>query len=195
MGTHCLHTAASSAACRRQRVMLQPAAMDNGDGTLLCPLFLRLAACSAKRVAHLSLPFIPPPGLDVFEDEPEMKPGLAQCKNAVIVPHIASATLWTRAGMVRWAGWLGGWLDLLAGIGGVQEKKICGSFVCRWLVAQRPCLQAMHCGPPPHQPHLASSRSPSAPAGHAGGVQRGGHAVGPPGVEQARRAAVCGRSL
>ena len=45
--------------------------------------------------------FPPPPGLDVFEDEPAMKPGLAQCSNAVIVPHIASATLWTRAGMVR----------------------------------------------------------------------------------------------
>lgn len=37
----------------------------------------------------------------MFEDEPDMKPGLAECKNAVIVPHIASATLWTRAGMVR----------------------------------------------------------------------------------------------
>lgn len=43
-------------------------------------------------------------GLDVFEDEPAMKPGLAECENAVIVPHIASATLWTRAGMVRAAG-------------------------------------------------------------------------------------------
>lgn len=39
-------------------------------------------------------------GLDVFEDEPKMKPGLAECDNAVIVPHIASASLWTRAGMV-----------------------------------------------------------------------------------------------
>ena len=39
-------------------------------------------------------------GLDVFEDEPKMKPGLADCENAVIVPHIASASLWTRAGMV-----------------------------------------------------------------------------------------------
>ncbi len=40
-------------------------------------------------------------GLDVFEDEPDMKPGLAECENAVIVPHIASASLWTRSGMVR----------------------------------------------------------------------------------------------
>lgn len=40
-------------------------------------------------------------GLDVFEDEPETKPGLKDCENAVIVPHIASASFWTRAGMVR----------------------------------------------------------------------------------------------
>ncbi len=38
-------------------------------------------------------------GLDVFEDEPAMKPGLAELDNVVIVPHIASATSWTREGM------------------------------------------------------------------------------------------------
>lgn len=38
-------------------------------------------------------------GLDVFEDEPAMKAGLEECPNAVIVPHIASASLWTRSGM------------------------------------------------------------------------------------------------
>ncbi len=38
-------------------------------------------------------------GLDVFEDEPEMKPGLKDLPNVVIVPHIASATRWTREGM------------------------------------------------------------------------------------------------
>jgi glycerate dehydrogenase len=42
-------------------------------------------------------------GLDVFEDEPAMKPGLAECNNAVIVPHIASASLWTRSGMATLA--------------------------------------------------------------------------------------------
>ena len=42
-------------------------------------------------------------GLDVFEDEPAMKPGLEKCRNAVIVPHIASASLWTRAGMATLA--------------------------------------------------------------------------------------------
>ncbi len=38
-------------------------------------------------------------GLDVFEDEPKMKPGLNKLNNVVIVPHIASATDWTREGM------------------------------------------------------------------------------------------------
>jgi hydroxypyruvate reductase 1 len=42
-------------------------------------------------------------GLDVFEDEPEMKPGLRELDNVVIVPHIASATIWTREGMATLA--------------------------------------------------------------------------------------------
>ena len=41
--------------------------------------------------------------LDVFEIEPAMKPGLAELENAVIVPHIASATRWTREGMATLA--------------------------------------------------------------------------------------------
>jgi hydroxypyruvate reductase 1 len=41
--------------------------------------------------------------LDVFEDEPKMKPGLSRLKNVVIVPHIASATGWTRQGMATLA--------------------------------------------------------------------------------------------
>jgi hydroxypyruvate reductase 1 len=42
-------------------------------------------------------------GLDVFEDEPNLKPGLAELENVVIVPHIASATRWTREGMATLA--------------------------------------------------------------------------------------------
>jgi hydroxypyruvate reductase 1 len=42
-------------------------------------------------------------GLDVFEDEPELKPGLNKLENVVIVPHIASATRWTREGMATLA--------------------------------------------------------------------------------------------
>eukprot|EP00270_Netrium_digitus_P008311 TRINITY_DN2479_c0_g1_i2.p1 TRINITY_DN2479_c0_g1~~TRINITY_DN2479_c0_g1_i2.p1 ORF type:complete len:414 (+),score=116.83 TRINITY_DN2479_c0_g1_i2:66-1244(+) len=41
--------------------------------------------------------------LDVFEEEPLMAPGLALLPNAVVVPHIASASQWTRAGMATLA--------------------------------------------------------------------------------------------
>jgi hydroxypyruvate reductase 1 len=42
-------------------------------------------------------------GLDVFEHEPAMSPGLTELSNVVIVPHIASATRWTREGMATLA--------------------------------------------------------------------------------------------
>jgi hydroxypyruvate reductase 1 len=42
-------------------------------------------------------------GLDVFENEPELKPGLADLENVVIVPHIASATSFAREGMATLA--------------------------------------------------------------------------------------------
>ncbi len=42
-------------------------------------------------------------GLDVFEHEPALAPGLAELDNVVIVPHIASATRWTREGMATLA--------------------------------------------------------------------------------------------
>ncbi len=38
-------------------------------------------------------------GLDVYEREPEMEPELAKLENAVVVPHIASATTETRTAM------------------------------------------------------------------------------------------------
>ncbi len=40
-------------------------------------------------------------GLDVYEDEPVLAPGLAELDNAVIPPHIASATRETRGAMAR----------------------------------------------------------------------------------------------
>jgi hydroxypyruvate reductase 1 len=42
-------------------------------------------------------------GLDVFENEPAIAAGLADLANVVIVPHIASATKWTREGMASLA--------------------------------------------------------------------------------------------
>lgn len=42
-------------------------------------------------------------GLDVFEDEPEVHPGLLGCENAVLVPHLGSATIETRTAMATLA--------------------------------------------------------------------------------------------
>ena len=40
-------------------------------------------------------------GIDVYEDEPAMAPGLADCTNALLLPHLGSATLGVRAAMSR----------------------------------------------------------------------------------------------
>jgi glyoxylate reductase len=40
-------------------------------------------------------------GLDVYEREPSMAEGLAECRNAVLAPHLGSATVKTRAAMAR----------------------------------------------------------------------------------------------
>ena len=42
-------------------------------------------------------------GLDVYEDEPLLTPGLSDCPNAVLCPHVASATRHTRGEMARMA--------------------------------------------------------------------------------------------
>ena len=54
-----------------------------------------VAALRDKRIAGA--------GLDVFEDEPELAPGLAELDNVVIPPHIASATIGTRTKMATMA--------------------------------------------------------------------------------------------
>lgn len=42
-------------------------------------------------------------GLDVFENEPSLTPGLTELPNVIIPPHIASATFWTRSRMAEMA--------------------------------------------------------------------------------------------
>jgi glyoxylate reductase len=42
-------------------------------------------------------------GLDVYEDEPRVHPGLLECRNAVLAPHIASASRETRLRMATMA--------------------------------------------------------------------------------------------
>jgi lactate dehydrogenase-like 2-hydroxyacid dehydrogenase len=38
-------------------------------------------------------------GLDVFEGEPELNPGFLECENAVLLPHLGSASIETRIAM------------------------------------------------------------------------------------------------
>lgn len=52
-------------------------------------------------------------GLDVYENEPEMAPGLAELENAVLLPHIASASVDTRTKMGTMAA-----RNLIAGLAG-----------------------------------------------------------------------------
>ena len=42
-------------------------------------------------------------GLDVFENEPALAPGLSELENVVLAPHIASATAYSRQGMATLA--------------------------------------------------------------------------------------------
>jgi glyoxylate reductase len=42
-------------------------------------------------------------GMDVFEEEPKVHPGLWECPNAFLVPHIGSATIETRSQMAELA--------------------------------------------------------------------------------------------
>lgn len=54
-----------------------------------------IAALKAGRIAAA--------GLDVFEDEPDLRPGFLELENAVLTPHIASSTRATREAMARLA--------------------------------------------------------------------------------------------
>jgi lactate dehydrogenase-like 2-hydroxyacid dehydrogenase len=53
----------------------------------------------AALVAALAERHIAAAGLDVFEEEPRVHPGLLQLENAVLLPHLGSATLETRTAM------------------------------------------------------------------------------------------------
>ncbi|MBN8483132.1 MAG: D-glycerate dehydrogenase, partial [Xanthomonadales bacterium] len=55
-------------------------------------------------------------GLDVYEGEPDLHPGLLDCANAVLTPHIASASTRTRRAMVSLA------IDNLLAALGIGER-------------------------------------------------------------------------
>jgi len=57
----------------------------------------------AALVAALQSNQIAAAGLDVYEREPALAPGLARCENAVLLPHVGSATYEAREGMGRLA--------------------------------------------------------------------------------------------
>jgi glyoxylate reductase len=58
-------------------------------------------------------------GLDVFEREPEVHPGLLACGNAVLIPHVGSATVATRLAMADLAA-----RNLLAGLEGSHPPAL-----------------------------------------------------------------------
>ncbi len=58
-------------------------------------------------------------GMDVYENEPELSPGLANLKNAVLLPHMGSATIETRSKMALMAA-----ENLLAGLRGDRPPNI-----------------------------------------------------------------------
>jgi glyoxylate reductase len=57
----------------------------------------------AALVAALESRQIAAAGLDVYEREPALAPGLARCENAVLLPHLGSATYEAREAMGRLA--------------------------------------------------------------------------------------------
>lgn len=58
-------------------------------------------------------------GLDVYENEPKLAPGLAKLSNAVLAPHLASATIETRNKMATLAA-----ENLVAGLRGERPKHL-----------------------------------------------------------------------
>ncbi len=84
--THHIMNAASIAAMKPDAVLV-----NTGRG----PLVDEAALVSAMQAGHLFAA-----GLDVFEREPEVHPGLLKLENVTLAPHIGSATAQCRGAMV-----------------------------------------------------------------------------------------------
>ena len=57
-------------------------------------------------------------GLDVYENEPALTPGLSDLRNAVLLPHMGSATLETRTAMAKLSA-----ENLLEGLKGIPPRN------------------------------------------------------------------------
>jgi glyoxylate reductase len=91
-----------------QLAMMKPTAflINTSRGPLVDEEAL-LEALKNKRIAGC--------GLDVYEHEPRLTPGLAEMSNAVLLPHVGSATLETRSKMAVMAA-----ENLIAALRGVR---------------------------------------------------------------------------
>ena len=58
-------------------------------------------------------------GLDVYEQEPELSPGLVELENVVLLPHVGSATIETRTRMAFMAA-----ENLLVGLRGERSPEL-----------------------------------------------------------------------
>lgn len=90
---------------KRLRMMRRGAILINTSRGPVVDEKALVAALKAKRIAAA--------GLDVYENEPKLAPGLAKLPNAVLTPHTASATIETRDAMARLAAQA--IIDVLAG--------------------------------------------------------------------------------
>jgi glyoxylate reductase len=70
-------------------------------------------------VAALRAGTIAGAGLDVYEHEPSMAPGLADCPHTLLLPHLGSATIATRAAMSRMAA-----ENVVAALDGLQPPDL-----------------------------------------------------------------------
>ena len=76
----------------RQLALMKPTAylINTSRGAVIDEAAL-VRALQTKRISGA--------GLDVFENEPRLEPGLTELKNVVLAPHLGSATIGTRTRM------------------------------------------------------------------------------------------------
>jgi hypothetical protein len=65
-------------------------------------------------------------GLDVFEEEPKIHPGLLECENAVLLPHVGTGTFETQVSCNETELTIGPWLTCVAryGIIGIGQPQV-----------------------------------------------------------------------